>query len=119
MADGNVNQLTRNRLNSWQIQYYHEYYHGEDFGERYEKILKEELQIHDAALIETCIAEGMYEDAFDLVCEYGFEEAAPAKLLRMARNMILLNRRNTMKNCWRAVFMCLMRASMTKMYWHI
>ena len=91
MADGNVNQLTRNRLNSWQIQYYHEYYHGEDFGERYEKILKEELQIHDAALlIETCIAEGMYEDAFDLVCEYGFEEAAPAKLLRMARNMILL-----------------------------
>lgn len=91
MADGNVNQITRNRLNSWQIQYYHEYYHGEDFGERYEKILKEELQIHDAALlIETCIAEGMYEDAFDLVCEYGFEEAAPAKLLRMARNMILL-----------------------------
>ena len=49
------------------------------------------MQIHDAALlIETCIAEGMYEDAFDLVCEYGFEEAAPAKLLRMARNMILL-----------------------------
>ena len=25
-----------------------------------------------------------------MVCEYGFEEAAPAKLLRMARNMILL-----------------------------
>ena len=96
MADGNVNQLTRNRLNSWQIQYYHEYYHGEDFGERYEKILKEELQIHDAALlIETCIAEGMYEDAFDLVCEYGFEEAAPAKLLRMARNMILLRDRKS------------------------
>lgn len=91
MESGFVNQQTRERMNAWLIQYYHEYFHGEDFREGFQNIKKDQLKAADAAvLIETCIAYGMHEDAFDLVHTYGFDNVPAAKLLRMTRNVIAL-----------------------------
>lgn len=91
MENGYVNQQARELMNSWLIQYYHEYYHGEDFKEGCANIKKERLNAKDAALlIETCIVYGMHEEAYDLICVYGFHGVASPKLLRMVRNIILL-----------------------------
>lgn len=89
MDNGYVNAHTRTNINTWLIQYYHDYYYGDDFSRHFADIHKEDLNQEAAAmLIETCIASGMYKNAFELVCNYGFEAVSAVKLFRMVRNII-------------------------------
>lgn len=45
-------------------------------------------EVDRVLLIEVLITSGMYQEAFDLVCEYGFEHIAVPKLVRLCSRMI-------------------------------
>jgi hypothetical protein len=87
----NINEKFKNELNSWLIHYYDESDIKEDFRQRFVEIDRKNLAVKDAVcLAEACIENKLYEDAFDLVCEYGYEKMAPVKLLKLLRHMISL-----------------------------
>lgn len=91
LKDKNVSEATRYELNSWLIDYYNTYYVGEDFSLCYSQLCHKGLYEEDAVkLIELCITQELYRQAYELVCEYGYSKAAPLKIFRLARHIIEL-----------------------------
>lgn len=83
---------TRYELNAWLIDYYNMYYVGEDFSLCYSQLCNKGLYEEDAVkLIELCITQELYRQAYELVCEYGYSKVAPLKIFRLARHIIEMN----------------------------
>ncbi len=92
LKDKDINAATRYELNSWLIDYYNIYYVGEDFSLCYSQLCNKGLYEEDAVkLIELCITQELYSQAYELVCEYGYSKAEPLKIFRLARHIINLN----------------------------
>lgn len=92
LKDKDINAATRYELNSWLIDYYNIYYVGEDFSLCYSQLCNKGLYEDDAVkLIELCVTQELYRQAYELVCEYGYSKAAPLKIFRLARHIIELN----------------------------
>lgn len=84
-----VNSRTRYDLNAWLIYYYNTYYAGDDFRQCYAQLNNKDLYEEEAVkLIELCITQELYRQAYELVCEYGYSKAAPLKIFRLARHII-------------------------------
>ncbi len=89
LKDININSSVRYELNSWLIDYYNTYYVGEDFSLCYSQLCNKGLYEEDAVkLIELCITQELYRQAYELVCEYGYSRTAPLKVFRLARHII-------------------------------
>lgn len=86
-----VEESVKLKLNSWLIEYYDKFYAGDDFNVHFKSLYKDRLIEGDAIkLMQVCIFNGMYEDAFDLIKIYGFSGVEPIKLMRMARRIVQL-----------------------------
>lgn len=84
-----MNEEFQQTVNKWIIHYYYEYYSGEDFKSMFARIRKDKLDMCSAKeLIEACINFALYQDAFNLIEEYGYESVAPSKLLRLVKYMV-------------------------------
>lgn len=71
------------------IEYYADGEHMQEFVQRFAQLDSSALTGDDAAkLTELCIANEMYEEAYDLVISYGFEKIPPKKVMRLAGKMI-------------------------------
>lgn len=92
LKDKNINSATRYELNLWLIDYYDTYYVGEDFSLCYSQLCNKGLYEKDAVkLIELCITQELYRQAYELVCEYGYSGVAPLKIFRLAHHIIEQN----------------------------
>lgn len=84
-----VEEKIKTQLNSWLIDYYSKYYVGDDFESCLSKINRHNLAVADAVkLIEVCIANDLFDDAYELIKKYGYSSVNSVSLLRLARNFI-------------------------------
>lgn len=89
MKNEHATKQIKMRINSWLIQYYYENYTGNEFEVRFQELSKEHLSATDAVkLIEICIMNGMYEDAYELVQVYGYQDILPERLFKLVKYLI-------------------------------
>lgn len=71
------------------IEYYHDRYTGDDFGSRAEALFSRNLtEKQSALLIETCISNGLYGQAYDTALAYGIQKVNVKRLYRLCRHML-------------------------------
>lgn len=71
------------------IHYLYNDYIGDEFEQYYSNMNTSNLSDDEAAmLVEACIMQGLYEDAYDLVLIYGFTKVKPKRLFKLCRRMI-------------------------------
>ncbi len=89
ITDSSINSSTKERYNSWLINYYDTFYVGDDFRNCYKLLFDKQLGLSDAVkLIEVCITQEYYEKAVELVMEYGYSAVSHLKVFKLARYMI-------------------------------
>jgi len=77
------------------MDYYMENYEGEQLDQYLESINKEQLLAGERGqVIELLIIRGMYEDAWEMVSNYGFEGIAPNRLLRLCMSQVVRSQMN-------------------------
>lgn len=79
-----ITKQYRDTLNSWMIDYYSEYYPGDNFKHEYTWILRDNLDISTSSkLIELLIDYGMYMESYELMEKYGFAYIAPSNVFKL------------------------------------
>lgn len=93
LAQNSISDAMKYELNCRLINYYYEYYDGDDFKGCMNNIDSTGLYLDEAVkLIELCITYELYDKAVELIKQYGFSGVAAVKLFRFVRRMIILKR---------------------------
>ncbi len=84
-----INKKTKDKYNSWLIGYYNTYYIGDDFKLCYRQLRDKGLELQDAVkLIEVCITQEYYEQAKELILNYGYSAVSPHKIFKLVRYLV-------------------------------
>lgn len=79
----------RSEIGQKVMDYYMEHEEGEQLEFYLKSVNKEQLALGERSrFTELLIIRGMYEEAWDMVCSYGFEGVSPNRLLRLCMNQI-------------------------------
>ena len=81
--------IFKKSINSWIIDYYYRYGNIEDFDVQYHIIDEDNLNVEDYyKFTQICIADKMYDKAYNIISKYGFAGVDMIKLFRLARFFI-------------------------------
>ncbi|MGN0407875.1 MAG: DUF5717 family protein [Bacteroides sp.] len=71
------------------VDYYHDKYTGDDFKNKLALLEDRELSEKQAAsLIETCVSNAVYEQAYDMALAYGIRKVSVKRLYKLCRHML-------------------------------
>lgn len=74
------------------VEYYHDRFTGDDFRIRLALLISRKLSDRQSAsVIETCISNAMYEQAYDIALSYGTRSVNEKRLYRLCRHMLELD----------------------------
>lgn len=84
-----INMATKRRCNTYLIDYYKQYYTGDDLNRCIGGLITDALMLEDAVkLIDICITSECYEKSVELIAVYGYSKVVPVNILKLIEYMV-------------------------------